>query len=60
MLVSPAFAKIMSIRLFHLGDGFVKTIKVGQLGDVALNARNVGAEPRLHSLVEFLLGDGPL
>ena len=38
----------------HLGDGFVKTIKVGQLGDVALNARNVGADC-LHSLVEFLL-----
>src|SRR5271168_1784478 len=38
----------------HLGDGLVKTIKVGQLGDVALNSRNVGADC-LHSLVEFLL-----
>src|SRR5579862_7227160 len=38
----------------HLGDGLVKTIKVGQLGDVALNSRNVGADC-LHSLFEFLL-----
>src|ERR1700688_2300333 len=38
----------------HLGDGLVETLKVGQLGDVALNARNVGADC-LHSLVEFLL-----
>src|SRR5277367_2007505 len=38
----------------HLGDGVVKTIKVGQLGDVALNSRNVGADS-LHGLVEFLL-----
>src|SRR5580692_4317432 len=38
----------------HLGDGLVKTIKVGQLGHVALNSRNVGAEC-LHGLVEFHL-----
>src|SRR5579871_5105995 len=38
----------------HLGYGLVKTIKVGQLGDVALNSRNVSADC-LHSLVEFLL-----
>src|ERR1700689_94148 len=38
----------------HLGDGVVKTIQVGQLGDVTLNSRNVGADC-LHSLVEFLL-----
>src|SRR3984893_8835003 len=38
----------------HLGDGLVKTIKVGRLGDVALNSRNVGADC-LHGLVEFLL-----
>src|ERR1700722_14091335 len=37
-----------------LGDGLVETIKVGQLGDVALNARNVGANC-LYGLVEFLL-----
>src|SRR6202140_1142236 len=28
----------------HLSDGFVKTIKVGQSGNVSLNARNVGAD----------------
>src|ERR1700721_217781 len=38
----------------HLGDGLVKTIKVGQLGDVALNSGNVGADC-LHGLVELLL-----
>src|SRR5260221_3499546 len=38
----------------HLGDGLVKTIKVGQLGDVALNSRDVGADC-LHGLIEFLL-----
>src|ERR1700722_8473315 len=38
----------------HLGDGFVETIKVGQLGDVPLNARNVGADC-LYGLVELLL-----
>ena len=38
----------------HLGDGLVKTIKVGQLGDVALNSRNVCADC-LHGLVGFLL-----
>src|ERR1700682_95810 len=39
---------------FHLGDGLVKTIKVGQSGNVSLNARNVGADC-LHGLVKFLL-----
>src|ERR1700675_2397954 len=38
----------------HLGDGLVKTIKVGRLGHVALNSRNVGPDC-LHGLVEFLL-----
>jgi hypothetical protein len=38
----------------HLGDALVKTIKVGQLGDVALNSRNVCADC-LHGLVGFLL-----
>src|SRR3977135_3933353 len=38
----------------HLSDGFVKTIKVSQLGNVSLNSRNVGADG-LHGLVEFLL-----
>src|SRR5205809_7733831 len=38
----------------HLSDGLVKTIKVSQLGNVALNSRNAGADC-LHSLVEFLL-----
>src|SRR5690349_10010764 len=38
----------------HLSDGLVKTIKVGQLGNVSLNPRNVGADC-LHGLVEFLL-----
>src|SRR6202521_5493971 len=37
----------------HLSDGFVKTIKVGQLGNVSLNARNVGADC-LHGLVKFV------
>src|ERR1700694_3921671 len=37
----------------HLSDGFVKTIKVGQSGNVSLNARNVGADC-LHGLVKFL------
>src|SRR5260370_42056368 len=35
-------------------DRLVKTIKVSQLGNVALNSRNVGADC-LHGLVEFLL-----
>src|SRR5258705_9343504 len=39
---------------FHLGNGLVKTLKVGELGNVALNARNVAADC-LHGLVEFLL-----
>src|ERR1700726_3821662 len=39
---------------FHLRDGLVKTIKVSKLGDVSLNARNVGTDC-LHGLVEFLL-----
>src|ERR1700747_3846231 len=38
----------------HLGDGLVKTIKVGQFGDVSLNSTNVGADC-LHGLVKFLL-----
>src|SRR6267143_644866 len=38
----------------HLSDGLVKTIKVGQFGNVPLNARNVAADC-LHGLVEFLL-----
>src|ERR1700682_3215498 len=38
----------------HPRDGLVKTIKVSQLGNVSLNARNVGADC-LHGLVEFLL-----
>src|ERR1700719_1904474 len=37
----------------HLGDGLVKTIKVGQFGNVSLNARNVAADC-LHGLVKFL------
>jgi len=35
-------------------DGLVKTIKVGEFGNVSLNARNVAAHG-LHGLVEFLL-----
>src|ERR1700688_2561351 len=38
----------------HLSDGLVKTIKVGQFGNVSLNSRNVGTDC-LHRLVEFLL-----
>src|SRR6266403_134257 len=38
----------------HLSDGLVTAIKVSQLGNVSLNARNVGADC-LHGLVEFLL-----
>src|ERR1700746_2981731 len=38
----------------HLRDGLVKTIKVGQFGNVSLNSGNVGADC-LHGLVEFLL-----
>src|ERR1700722_8777360 len=38
----------------HLRDGLVKTIKVGQFGDVSLNSRNVGADC-FYGLVEFLL-----
>jgi hypothetical protein len=37
----------------HPRDGLVKTIKVSQLGDVSLNARNIAANC-LHGLVEFL------
>src|SRR6202790_1663475 len=37
----------------HLSDGLVKTINGGQLGNVSLNARNVGADC-LHGLVKFL------
>src|SRR5580765_3425745 len=39
---------------FHLGNGLVKTIKIGQFGNVALNARNIAADC-LHGLIEFLL-----
>src|ERR1700686_3980516 len=38
----------------YLSDGLVKTIKVGQFGNVSLNSRNVGADG-LHGLIEFLL-----
>src|ERR1700719_3861236 len=38
----------------YLSDGLVKTIKVGQFGNVSLNAGNVGADG-LHGLIEFLL-----
>src|SRR6266403_1398434 len=38
----------------HFRYGLVKAIKVGQFGNVALNARNVAAEC-LHGLVEFLV-----
>src|SRR6266853_6773891 len=38
----------------HFSDGLVKTIKIGQLGNVSLNSRNVRADC-LHGLVEFLL-----
>src|SRR5882672_10714277 len=38
----------------HLSNRLVKTIKVGQLGNVSLNSRNVGVDC-LHGLVEFLL-----
>src|SRR6202140_2805418 len=38
----------------HLGDGLVETVKVGQFGNVSLNARNVAADC-LYGLVEFLL-----
>src|ERR1700686_2656308 len=37
-----------------LSDGLVKTIEVGQFGNVSLNAGNVGADG-LHGLVKFLL-----
>src|SRR6266481_2449209 len=39
---------------FHLGNSLVKTIKVGEFGNVALNARNIAADC-LHGLVEFVL-----
>src|ERR1700737_4058631 len=38
----------------NLGNDLVKTIKVGEFGNVALNSRNVGTDC-LHGLVEFLL-----
>src|SRR4029077_13367241 len=38
----------------HLSDGLVKTVKVGQFGNVSLNSRSVGADC-LHGLVKFLL-----
>src|SRR3984957_11656921 len=39
---------------FRLRDGLIKTIKVGQFGNVSLHARDV-APDRFHGLVEFLL-----
>src|SRR6476661_4553490 len=45
---TPAFAKIISIR------PFAPTVKVGQFGNVSLNATNVVAN-FLHRLIEFLL-----
>src|SRR5229473_5631381 len=39
---------------FHLGNSLVETIKVGQFGNVSLNAGNVAADC-LHGLVEFFL-----
>src|SRR5256884_9727547 len=39
---------------FHFGTSLVKTIKVGEFGNVALNAGTVAADC-LHGLVEFLL-----
>ncbi len=39
---------------FHLGNRLVKTIKVSEFGNVALNARHIAADC-LHGLVEFLL-----
>src|SRR6202790_577070 len=38
----------------HLSHSLVKTIKVGQFGNVSLNSRNVGTDC-LHRLVKFLL-----
>src|SRR5216683_5042437 len=38
----------------HLSDGLVETIKVGQFGNVSLNARNIGANC-LRGRVELLL-----
>src|SRR5229473_7268306 len=38
----------------RLSDGLVKTVKVGQFGNVSLHPRNVGTDC-LHGLVEFLL-----
>src|SRR6267154_6909400 len=38
----------------RLSDGLVKTIKIGQFGNVSLDARDV-APDCLHGLVEFLL-----
>src|ERR1700733_1219952 len=38
----------------RLSDGLIKTIKVGQFGNVSLDARDF-APDRLHGLVEFLL-----
>src|ERR1700722_15305810 len=39
---------------FHPGNGLVKAVKVGQFGDVALNASNIAADG-LHSVVKFFL-----
>ena len=39
-----------SLRL----DDLVETIKIGQFGNISLNAGNIAAD-RLHGLIEFLL-----
>src|ERR1700733_5148741 len=38
----------------HLADCLVETIKIGQFGDVSLNARHVAADC-VYGLLEFLL-----
>src|SRR5258708_7293057 len=38
----------------HVRDGLVKTLKVGQFGNVSLNARSIAAD-FLHGVVELLL-----
>src|SRR5260370_42349242 len=35
-------------------DGLVETIKIGQFGNISLNAGNIAAD-RLHGLIEFIL-----
>jgi len=43
-----------SLRL----DSLVETIKVGQFGNISLNADNIAAD-RLHGLIELFSDDGP-